>query len=66
MHHQMDAYAQELEKLVTQYLEMVEKDAKESATLQNKIRMVVESMIGKRSIHFGRPRRRLSAESTCL
>ena len=34
----MEAYAQELEKLVTQYLEMVEKDAKESATLQNKIR----------------------------
>ena len=48
MHHQMDAHAQELEKLVTQYLEMVEKDAKESVTLQNKIRMVVESMIGKR------------------
>ena len=38
MHHQMDAHAQELEKLVTQYLEMVEKDDKESATLQNKIR----------------------------
>ena len=37
MHHQMDAHAQELEKLVTQYLEMVEKNDKESATLQNKI-----------------------------
>ena len=48
MHHQMDAHAQELEKLVTQYLEMVEKDDKESATLQNKIREAKQKLkLGK-------------------
>ncbi len=48
MHHKMDTHAKELKKLVTQYREMVEKDAEKSVTLQNKIREA------KQKLKFGK------------